>query len=182
MTHCGTAQQWMTESLEGALPTQEARALQAHLEGCPRCRETWAALREVDRLLAARPMPPVPEGFAARALARLEARQAAVARAGRGPMSWTWAAAAGAFLVVAAWWTALLGAGLPALALRGAPLTWHAVRTLWEAMTILARALGHLLGVLQPLCRPAALAAGTLTLFLLLVLMGGTLRRARLRA
>ncbi|MBC7224337.1 MAG: zf-HC2 domain-containing protein [Anaerolineae bacterium] len=182
MTHCGTAQRWMTASLEGTLPKQEARALQAHLEGCPYCREMWAALQEVDRLFAAPPMAPVPEGFAARTLVRLQARQVAVARAGRRSLPWAWAAAAAAFLTVAAWWAALLGAGVPVLASPSAPLVWHAVRTLWEAVAVLARAAGHLLDALQPLCWDAALAAGTLTLFLLLLLMGGTLRRARLRA
>ncbi|MGE3274113.1 MAG: hypothetical protein AB7O67_03300 [Vicinamibacterales bacterium] len=54
-------------ALEGvaAGDTELDVALAAHVDACPRCRERLALARAIDRALAARPVPQVPEGFTA---------------------------------------------------------------------------------------------------------------------
>jgi anti-sigma factor RsiW len=44
---------------------------QAHLDACARCRARLALARQVDRVLAARPQPPLPEGFPGAVMARV---------------------------------------------------------------------------------------------------------------
>jgi anti-sigma factor RsiW len=68
----------------GLLEPAEARALEAHAEGCPACRAELAALRETRRLVAGLPPLPAPERGAAVLLAA--ARQAAEARRPRWAM------------------------------------------------------------------------------------------------
>jgi len=180
VSHCGNAHQWMSASLDRGLGPEEARALQAHLRACPRCRATWAALQEVDHLLSTHPTVPVPAGFAGRTLARLEARGAAVAaRQGRGSVPWPAAGFALAALSLFLWWIALLG--LPALLSQAAPAIWSGLRLLGEALAMLARSLIHLLDLLVPFCRGMALAAGALALACSLAAVGGSLRKARVR-
>ena len=65
-------------------PPVRARIL-AHLESCAECREALARLRRLRSLLTTSPAPPVPEGFAARAVARAKQRQAVAVRRPRSP-------------------------------------------------------------------------------------------------
>lgn len=180
MSHCRNAHQWMLGMLEGGLALEDARALQAHLQSCPRCRATWTALQEVERILSAPPLVPVPVGFAERALARLEAHVAAAPRQGRKSPFWPVAGAGLATFSLLLWWIALLG--LPVLLSWSSPAAWSGLRLLWEALATLARSLMSLLALLVPFCRGMALASGLLVLALSLAAMGGSLWRARLRA
>jgi len=58
--------------------------IEAHLESCTECRDALARVRRFEDLLTAAPAPPVPDGFAARVVARAKERQA---RAASGPPS-----------------------------------------------------------------------------------------------
>ena len=49
--NCENALELMNRELDGALTEAESAALQAHLDACPDCRETWRQLHELDALL-----------------------------------------------------------------------------------------------------------------------------------
>lgn len=181
MNACGNVRQWMLGALDSRLGPEEARALQMHLQACPRCRATWAALQEVDRTLSARPVAPVPAGFAERTLARLEARATAMTiRPKRvGALGFV----AGATLVVCSlllWWAALLG--LPVLLSQVSPAVWSGLRLVWEALTALVQSLVPLVDLLMPSCRVVALAAAILVFTGFLAAIGRGLRQARQHA
>ncbi len=59
--------------IDGSLTASEVAALEEHLNGCPACRESLAAYRELYRELAADPAPALPAGFAAAVMAALPA-------------------------------------------------------------------------------------------------------------
>ncbi|MGQ9714321.1 MAG: anti-sigma factor family protein [Anaerolineae bacterium] len=179
MSRCESAHQWMSGALDHGLASEDARALQAHLQSCPRCRATWAALQEVERILSAPPLVPAPEGFAKRTLARLEACGATAPRQGRKSPFWPVAGAVLTTCSLLLWWIALLG--LPALLSWSSPAAWSGLHLLWEALATLARSLMSLLALLVPFCRGMALASGLLVLALSLAAVGGSLWRARLR-
>lgn len=181
MNPCGNARQWMLAALDYRLGPEEARALQVHLQACPRCRATWAALQEVDRILSARPVAPVPAGFAERTLARLEAPGTAMTV--RPQRVGALGLAAGATLVLCSlvlWWAALLG--LPALLLPVSPAVWSGLRLTWEALTALVQSLVPLLDLLVSFCRGMALSAAILVLAGFLAAIGRGLRQVRLNA
>lgn len=182
MSHCANVHQWMLEALDRGLSPEATRALQAHLQACPRCRATWASLQEVDHLLSTRPLAPVPTGFAERTLARLSAPGAPVASRTNPPRAF-WLAASAALVVlplILFWWATLLG--IPVLLWRVSPSVWSGLRLGWEALIALVRSLDSLVGLWAVFCREMALAAATLALFVSLAAMGRGLRRARLRA
>ncbi|MFC9328342.1 hypothetical protein [Kitasatospora sp. NPDC057015] len=66
---------------------EAAATLREHLDGCPDCRETLAALAEVSELLGTEPAPPMPEDVAGRIDAALAAEAAARARTTSVPRS-----------------------------------------------------------------------------------------------
>lgn len=68
----------LADLAEGLLEEQTATSVRAHLEECAECRDRSADLASVSRILAAAPMPPLPESLAA----RLDA--AVLAEAGQG--------------------------------------------------------------------------------------------------
>ena len=49
--NCENALELMNRELDEALTAGESAALQAHLDACPDCRETWRQLHELDALL-----------------------------------------------------------------------------------------------------------------------------------
>mgnify|MGYP002614805481 CR=1 FL=1 len=49
--NCENALEFMNRELDEALTAEESAALQAHLDACPDCRETWRQLHELDALL-----------------------------------------------------------------------------------------------------------------------------------
>ena len=49
--NCENALELMNRELNEALTPEESAALQAHLDACPDCRETWRQLHELDALL-----------------------------------------------------------------------------------------------------------------------------------
>ena len=53
--NCENALELMNRELDGALTEAESAALQAHLDACPDCRETWRQLHELDAMQTARP-------------------------------------------------------------------------------------------------------------------------------
>lgn len=48
--NCENALELMNRELDEALTAEESAALQAHLDACPDCRETWRQLHELDAL------------------------------------------------------------------------------------------------------------------------------------
>ena len=52
--NCENALELMNRELDEALTAEESAALQAHLDACPDCRETWRQLHELDALLQER--------------------------------------------------------------------------------------------------------------------------------
>lgn len=182
MSHCASVRQWMSEALDRNLSPEEMRALQTHLQACPRCRATWGSLQEVDHLLSTRPLAPVPTGFAERTLARLSASGATTASR-TNPSRALWLVASAALVVLPLflfWWATLLG--IPVLLWRASPAVWSGLRLGWEALIALVQSLDSLLGPWAAFCREMALAAATLALLVSLAAMGRGLRRAYLRA
>ncbi|MEF2908919.1 MAG: anti-sigma factor [Oscillospiraceae bacterium] len=49
--NCENALELMNRELDEALTAEESAALQAHLDACPDCRETWRQLHKLDALL-----------------------------------------------------------------------------------------------------------------------------------
>jgi anti-sigma factor RsiW len=81
---CREVQDELGRFAAGELTAPERATIEAHLGSCAACRESLARLRRLEALLAAAPAPPLPEGFAARVVARAKERQAATGRrAGR---------------------------------------------------------------------------------------------------
>ncbi len=76
--HCRSAGRMMSLRLDGALtPDQEAQ-LARHLERCPRCQATWAAMQELESRLRCVPWVEPRPGLAGRVLARLPASRRSV--------------------------------------------------------------------------------------------------------
>jgi predicted anti-sigma-YlaC factor YlaD len=71
MPNCEVYRQWMSLKLDGLLPSDQERSLEAHLATCAACRAEWEALQFVSCLLGDQPMVPAPPGFAARVERRL---------------------------------------------------------------------------------------------------------------
>ncbi|MFA6148686.1 MAG: zf-HC2 domain-containing protein [bacterium] len=65
---------------DGEISWYRSRRIGRHLEGCSSCRDHLAGLQEVDRILEELPMPPVPEGLAARVVAEAIRRAPSVKR------------------------------------------------------------------------------------------------------
>jgi anti-sigma factor RsiW len=77
---CNQVQQKLDLFSTEELAPSERKAIAAHLESCGECRQALARLGQLEDLLAASSVPPVPDGFAARVVARAAERQASVAR------------------------------------------------------------------------------------------------------
>lgn len=79
MRSCGNYRNYLNAYLDGELPTALDHAVEQHLADCPMCRHEVLALRELEPLLAADPVPPVPAALASRiriaAAGRQRARQ-----------------------------------------------------------------------------------------------------------
>ncbi len=72
--HCRGAGRLMSLRLDGVLtPDQEAQ-LARHLERCPRCQSTWAAMQDIESRLRAAPWVEPRPGLTERVLARVRAR------------------------------------------------------------------------------------------------------------
>ena len=149
--HCRSAGRLMSLRLDAALtPDQEAQ-LEGHLERCPRCRSTWAAMQEVESRLRSAPWAEPRPGLAGRVLARLpEGRRSVV------PALLPWPRAGAAALVA----LALLMLGLVAVALwlgvtpaqggwmRVAQEVQNTALALWNGLLYLLAASGMLLRTL----------------------------------
>ena len=74
--NCQEISQLMSLSLDDALPADEARQLQMHLDRCQSCQAKWTSMQRISRLFADAPMEPPPAGFAAKVSQRLAQREA----------------------------------------------------------------------------------------------------------
>jgi hypothetical protein len=90
----------LLELTYGELPPGEARAVEAHAEECPTCREELAGMRATRALMARLPVEPAPER--AERVVWAAAREAAEARRPRPLLPrWLWAGTAGAMAAAA---------------------------------------------------------------------------------
>lgn len=80
---CSNVQQKLDLFATGELAPSVRERIEEHLESCAECRKGLARLRRFEDLVTASPAPPVPDGFAARVVARAKERQAIVTRSGR---------------------------------------------------------------------------------------------------
>jgi anti-sigma factor RsiW len=88
---CATAQADLTALIDGALPSEAAAGLQAHVDSCPSCRRELHSLRDAVVLQSRVLAPPLPElslGFETRLRQRLV--EAAEERAARQWFPWLW--------------------------------------------------------------------------------------------
>ena len=69
---------------EHGLPAPDREQVENHLRTCKECRRELSRLRSLHRLLAETAVPPLPEGFAGRVVARAKTRQAAPVWSQRG--------------------------------------------------------------------------------------------------
>lgn len=58
---------------QSVLPTTDRERLESHLKRCATCRRELSRLRRLHELLTAAPVPPMPDGFAGRVVARAKA-------------------------------------------------------------------------------------------------------------
>jgi len=102
--NCKRFEQQIWAYLEGQLPLAQARALEAHLQACPRCQRQMAAARATYRALHALPRHRAPEKLAAQIRHRIAEAPA------RPRVDWACVrrrvalAPALGLLAVAAWW------------------------------------------------------------------------------
>lgn len=76
--HCRSAGRMMSLRLDGVLAPDQEVQLARHLEHCPRCRATWAAMQELESRLRSAPWVEPRPGLAGRVLARLPAGRRSV--------------------------------------------------------------------------------------------------------
>ncbi len=86
-TGCSQARGWFSEYLDGRLKADRARSLEAHLQGCPHCREELDALTQVMHLMRSLPVVAAPRSFAL----RRDMAPAAPAASAYSRRGWTWA-------------------------------------------------------------------------------------------
>jgi len=73
---CKRFEKHLNAYVDGAVPPALQAAMQTHTASCPACRRKIEALTQIgDVLRAAVPLPPVPEGFANRVMARAAAEK-----------------------------------------------------------------------------------------------------------
>jgi anti-sigma factor RsiW len=77
--HCREVRRNLDRFARQEVAPAERDRIEAHLESCAACRASLARLRRLEGMLAALPAPPVPEGLAARVVARANQQQAAAA-------------------------------------------------------------------------------------------------------
>jgi predicted anti-sigma-YlaC factor YlaD len=85
-----TARRLMSLAMDRRISREEESRLLAHVDRCPRCQQTWAAMLRAERILREAPSPEPPETLVRDILARLPERRRAVAVVGPG---WGWAGA-----------------------------------------------------------------------------------------
>ena len=98
---CSQVRDWLSEYLDGVLKADRARALEAHLEGCSRCRDELASLAQGTHLLRSLPVVAAPRSFVLRPDVAPAAR--ALPRKG---WTWTWGLAAAAASLALAFFVA----------------------------------------------------------------------------
>lgn len=67
MMTCEEVTAIMSDALDDRLNKETWQQLQTHIEACQACWSTWAAFKDVDRILKAAPLVAPPAGFAKRA-------------------------------------------------------------------------------------------------------------------
>jgi anti-sigma factor RsiW len=115
MSACEELEARILDRVAGALPPEESAALQAHLDGCPKCRAWAAACREAVELAAL----PEPSEAEVRLFAQLPGRAGAAFRERARRPSWARPVALG--VLGAAALAAVLVVGGPRWRSRGGP-------------------------------------------------------------
>jgi anti-sigma factor RsiW len=72
----------------GELQPTLAAKVAAHLDSCESCRQSLGRLKQLAAVLGQTSAPPVPDGFAARLMAKARSRRVAVTSAGWNPLRW----------------------------------------------------------------------------------------------
>jgi anti-sigma factor RsiW len=93
---CKAVRKQLSRYVDLEVPPELREEIEAHLAGCPDCRQALAKLEQVAGVLASGSLPPVPEGFAERVMgkARAQARREPQARwSDWRPLGWWWDAA-----------------------------------------------------------------------------------------
>jgi anti-sigma factor RsiW len=72
----------------GELQPALAAKVAAHVESCEACRQSLERLKRLVAVLGQASIPPVPDGFAARLMAKARSRHPAAASAGWNPLRW----------------------------------------------------------------------------------------------
>jgi hypothetical protein len=98
---CAAWQEDLSALIDVELTPARRAEVQAHLAGCPRCRARLAELRRVDTLLAATPLPELPEDLAEKVVSRAADRRGRMS-APPGRRRWLAAPALGALAAAAA--------------------------------------------------------------------------------
>lgn len=75
--HCENVQQQLNRFVAGDLPVADRQAAGAHLAECAACRAKLAELDALAGVVASTPTPPIPSGFASRAIAAARQRHLA---------------------------------------------------------------------------------------------------------
>ncbi len=73
---CEEALERMMKALDGELPDEERRVLEAHLEVCDHCRVQWEQLQAAEAVLCSAPILSPPPGFVGRVMAQVDRRRA----------------------------------------------------------------------------------------------------------
>lgn len=145
---CRTARRLMSLAMDRRIPREEESRLLEHVERCPRCRETWAAMLRAESLLKGAPLLEPPPTLVPGVLARLPSRRRSIAvvppawrRTGRVVGIAAGAVAVGALiavvLLVAGWWPTSFGRTPEAWlgGLRDSLRAWlHATRPVAQAL------------------------------------------------
>ncbi|MBC7228103.1 MAG: zf-HC2 domain-containing protein [Thermoflexales bacterium] len=73
---CEKALERMMKALDGELPDEGRRLLEAHLETCEHCQAQWGQLQAAEEVLRHAPALSPPPGFVGRVMARVDRRRA----------------------------------------------------------------------------------------------------------
>lgn len=78
--HCREVDHKLEAFAGGELPQRERTAVQQHLDSCRECREELEGVRQLQEVMRRKSIPPVPEGFAERVMARAREQKEAAGR------------------------------------------------------------------------------------------------------
>jgi len=148
MTSCRKIEENMSLALDGLLDEVELQAMEAHVAVCPRCAQTWEAMRRASALFsagAAMEMMEPPADFVEAVMGRIEIQRQSRERRLRNFLLLAGLGGATALLLIAGAWLGGVLLGLPALRSTGALFIsqlFAGLRTLGSGLGIPLRVLG----------------------------------------